>query len=555
MTNPWRGWKMKAMISFTLDPHNSHFEYNMRKRYRACEGCHHLKIKCDVSTSPGTACERCSRNNLECVRAAPRLQRDRINELEAQVQELRIALRDQSSSTTPSRSPGGLPENRNHAVLSFLDARIPPSKQQDLLRLFAHQAGAAWPVIRLPMQLDCIRAKSPALLLSMLAYSATQETQGTELDVHDELVRETMHILGDEVIGRGQRSLELVQALLIAAFWNKPTRRGLQGSCYQVVQLAADMAIDLGIAGFSLQPSPVAYFCRHEDPTSLEARRTWLACFVALSTSSISMRRPNTVPWNAYHQECLLHLESRGEPSDILLCQIVRITQLIQEISNHLCLCQLTTFVDGNDYSTHATIKTLQDKANEWTAQIPPSLALSPTLKVWRHVAMIHIYEPILHTPTNKASFAAPFIPGRIAVKDFPRPANIIPPLKSALGAIIQNCHAVIDTAAEMDPDLVLSLPSFCFAPTVVYSLFVLVTVLVAATDPVNTYGQCLTKDSFRIEQCGLKLRNLTAYIKSFDPTLSCYTTRMFDATGWLEEWYNDYTAILQRFEMTLVTK
>jgi hypothetical protein len=524
----------------------------MRTRYRACEECHRLKIKCDVSTSPEEACDRCSRNNLECVPAAPRLQRDRINELEAQVQELRNALRDQSSNTTPSRSPGSLWENHNHAVLSFLDARIPPSKQQHLLRLFAHQAGAAWPVIRLSMKLDCIRAKSPILLLSVLVYSVTQETQGTELDVHDELVRETIHILGDEVIGRGQRSLELVQALLVATYWNKTTLRGQQGSCYQIVQLAADMAIDLGIAGFSLQPSPVAYFCRHEDPTSLEARRTWLACFVALSTSSISMRRPNTVPWNAHHQECLFHLETRGEPSDILLCQIVRITQLIQEISNHLCLCQLAIFVDGNDYSTYATIETLKNKVDAWAAQIPPSLASSQTLKVWRHVAMIHIYELVLHTPTNKASFAAPFIPGRIAIKDFPKPANIISPLKTALGAIIQNCHAVIDTAAEMDPALILSLPTFCFAPTVLYSLFVLVTVLVAATDPTNTYGQCLTKDGFRIEQCGWKLRSLTAYMKSLDPTLSCYTTRMFDATGWLEEWYNDYTAILRRYETNL---
>lgn len=461
-------------------------------------------------------------------------------------------MRDQSSCTTSSRSPSSLLENHNHAVLSFLDARIPPSKQQDLLHLFARQAGAAWPVIHPPMELDRIRAKSPLLLLSVLVCSVTQETQGTELDVHDELVQETMHILGDEVIGRGQRSLELVQALLVAAFWNKSTRRGQQGSCYQIVQLAADMAIDLGIAGFSLQPSPVAYFCRHEDPTSPEARRTWLACFVALSTSSISMRRPNTVPWNAHHQECLLHLEARGEAADILLCQIVRITQLIQEISNHLCLCQLTTFVDGNDYSTYATIETLKNKVDAWAAQIPPSLASSQTLKVWGHVAMIHIYELVLHTPTNKASFAAPFIPGRIAVKDFPKPANIITPLKKALGAIIQNCHAVIDTAAEMDPALVLSLPTFCFAPTVLYSLFVLVTVLVAATDPANAYGQCLTKDSFRIEQCSLKLRSLTAYMKVIDPTLSSYTTRMFDATGWLEEWYNDYTAILRRYETNL---
>ncbi|RMZ70411.1 cercosporin resistance [Pyrenophora seminiperda CCB06] len=544
----------------------------MRKRLRACEECHRLKIKCDISTNPDAAsCDRCQRNNLECVPAAPRLQRDRISELEAQIQELTNALQERnalqeqgSSSTTPSFSPGSLSttlstsrspasplEGHDDAALSVLDARIPPMRQQHLLYLYSRNAGVAWPAIRLPMELDHLRAKCPVLLLAVITYTITQEAQGVDLEVNDDLVRETVRILGDEVIGKGQRSLELVQALLTAALWNKSTRRGLQGSCYQIVQLASDMAIDLGIAGFSLQPSPVAYFCRHPQPTSLDARRTWLACYVASSSSSISTRRPSPVPWDSYHQDCVLTLENNGNAADILFCQIVRILRLQQEISNHLCLCQIATFVDGNDYNTYSAIEVLKAKVDAWAAEIPPSLASSQTLKVFWHITMIHLYELVLHTPTNKASFAAPFIPGRIPIKDFPRPVTIIPPLKTALERIVQHCHAVVDTAAEMDPALILSLPSFCFSPTVVYALFVLVTTLVAATapDPRNTYGQCLPKDCFRIEQCGLKLRTLAAYMKALDPTLSCFTTRMIDATSWLEEWYNDYSAILRRYE------
>lgn len=524
----------------------------MRKRSRACEECQRLKIKCDVSTSPGRTCERCSRNNLECVLAAPRLQRDRIQELEAQVQELKEVLQDQSSSTTLSRSPGGLLENYNEAVLSFLDACIPLSRQQELLCFYTQHAGAAWPVVRVHIEPERLRAKSPILLLSVLVYSITQQIQGTELEVHDELIRKTMYIFGEEIIGRGQRSLELVQALLVATFWHKSTRKGLQGSCYQLVQLATDMAIDLGIAGTSLQPSPVAYFDRSENPTSLEARRTWLACFIALSTSSISTRRSIAVPWNTHHQECLLDLENRGDSSDILLCQIVRITQLIDEISSHLFLCQATTFVDGNDHSTHVKIEALRNKVDAWAAQIPPSHAASLTLKVLYHLAMVYLHELVLHTPRNKAFFAAPFIPGRISIKDYPKPAYIIPPLQTALKDIVYHCHTIVDTVTDMDTALVLSLPCFCFAPTVLYSLYVLVSLFVAATDPANTYGRCLTKDDFHIEECGLKLRHLTASMRSLDPTMSCYATRMFDATNWLKGWFDDYIGILQRYEASL---
>ncbi|KAI5269644.1 hypothetical protein E4T47_06953 [Aureobasidium subglaciale] len=362
--------------------------------------------------------------------------------------------------------------------------------------------------------------------------------QGTELETHDELVRDSIRMLGEEVIGRGQRSLELVQAMLVAAFWNKSTRKGQQGSAYQIVQLAVDMAIDLGIAGFSLQPSPAAYFSRLENTASLEARRTWLACYVALSTSSV-------IPWNGRHERCLLDLESVGVTSDIFLCQIVRITQLIQEIFTQLHLFHLATFIDGNDYSTHLTIETLKNKVDAWTAQIPPHFTASRTLKFWRHVAMVHVYEVLLHTRTNKSSFAAPFIPGRIPVKDFPMPANMIPPLSRALEALVHHCQTVVETVSDMEPGLVLSLPTFCFAPTVIYSLYVLVTALAASTSPANTYGQCLARDSFKVEQCASKLRRLTTSMQVLDPTMSSWSTRFFDATGWPEEWYNDYATIL----------
>lgn len=524
----------------------------MKKRSRACEACHRLKIKCDVSGGLEGACERCTRNNLECTPAAPRLQRDRINELEAQVQELKNVLRDGSSSVTPGESPESLLEDSHNAILFFLDARISVNKQSDLLRIAAHQLGAMWPVICLDTDLDDIRAKSPVLLLAVLTYCVTQEQQGTDLSVHDELVRETVRILADEVITRGQRSLELVQALLTTAFWNKTTRKGYQGSCYQLAQLASDMAIDLGIAGQSFLPSPPAYFSHHEDSTSLDARRTWLACFVLSSASSLQVRRPHATPWDAHHEDCLAQLETHGLPSDILFCQIVRITQLIQEIADNLGLCRLGVFVDGNSYDAHSAMELLKDKVNTWAAQVPPSLASSQTLKLWHHAAMVYIHELALHTPTNKLWFAAPFVPERIPVNDFPKPISIIPPLGAALHAAVYHCHAVVDIAGEMDPTLALGLPTFCFAPTVLYSLFVLVTMFVAATDPANTYGENLPRDSFLIENCGMRLQSLNDRMKPLDPTMSSYTSRMIDATGWLKKWYNDYNVILERYRANL---
>ncbi|KAJ1323865.1 transcriptional regulatory protein LEU3 [Microdochium nivale] len=623
----------------------------MGKRTRACEECHRLKIKCDVGDWPADknnniatntandadddesgfrsnsgrssarrSCERCVRNNLNCIPAAPRLQRDRISELESQVEQLKSELllaksqptaasNSGSPSTTPSSSSLGCScssssqdgHHRSHSVssphdyhrggdvLSFLDARLPHAKQQELLHAFVYDIAPAWPIVLLPTDdLDHARRESRVLLLCILTYTVTRHDQGASQEVHDDLIRESMRILGDEIVVRGQQSIELVLSLLVAGFWSKTAQGDSHASAFQLTQIASDMAIDLGLAGTSVQATPAAYFRRKEDPSTAESRRTWLACFLCMAAASVSTRRPIAVPWNDYHHECLLYLESLGGPSDLLLCQLVRVSVLTQEIATSLHMCSITTFLDGNTYTTHAIMDDLKARAATCAAQvlitsadgnhhhhflsdIDPSIfsitssaALSPPpppshnsglLRILWHVAMIYIHEPLFWTVTNMSSFTAPFIPGRIAVHDFARPTHPIPPLEAALPAIVTHCHAVVDIAAAeegLGPSTIVHLPSFCTAPLVTYSLYMLVNVLVATTGPRATYARYIPPETLRVGEYLAKLRGLNSRLRVVDPTMSCYTTRILDATGWLEQWYNDYVVIVQRFEASL---
>lgn len=615
----------------------------MGKRTRACEECHRLKIKCDVgnpfnsndndagnedsqdghdNTGNRKSCERCIRNNIECIPAAPRLQRDRISELGAQVEQLKNELfllrsQKQRSNASSINSPGTTlssssvgcsscssgghdPFRAPHTqlgasvdfyngrnVLSYLDARIPHAKQQDLLHFFVYEIAPQWPILLLPSDdLDHARREYPMLLLSILTYTITRSAQGTSQEVHDELIREVMRIVGDDVMVKGQQSLELVQTLLVAGFWNKSAQGEAHASCFQLTQIATDMSIDLGIAGPHLRPTPAAYFRCQDNPTSTESRRTWLACFLCMAASSVSTRRPVAVPWSSHHHECLLHLETMGDPSDVLLCQLIRVSVLTQEVSTSLNLCDLTVFMDGNSYSTHAIMDDLRNRAANCATQLihgssrgsspqtPPAgsssaaaltalasmfpfsqpTPMSGILKILWHTAMIYIHEPLFWTPTNMSSFASPFIPGRIAVHDFARPAHPIPPLETSLPLIIQHCHAIVDIAhSELAPSTIVHLPSFCTAPLITYSTYMLSCVLVSATgQPGGTYGLYLPRELLRVDEYLGKLRDLVARLKVVDPTMSCYTTRILDATGWLEQWYSDYVGIVRLFESSL---
>ena len=67
------------------------------RRGRACDACHSIKIKCELGASPGSVppCERCLRLGKTCSVSAPIRKKDRIAELEAQLEEMTRLLRMQ----------------------------------------------------------------------------------------------------------------------------------------------------------------------------------------------------------------------------------------------------------------------------------------------------------------------------------------------------------------------------------------------------------------------------------------------------------------------------
>jgi hypothetical protein len=412
-----------------------------------------------------------------------------------------------------------------------------------------HNAAVAYPVVLVESYAH-LRAHSPILLLTILAFAITGDPLGIDIPTQEELVRVAMRTLGKDVIGYGRRSLDLVQALLVATFWSRAAPLGHDhATCYQTAQLAQDMAVDLGLAGGALIASPVSYFSHAGDTNSLEARRTWLACFVAMAGTATSLRRPLSVPWNPHHNDCLLHLERHGCASDRLLCQLVRVTKLIQDIAHRFSLYHLDVFVDANDPDVHRLMVAAKADVDVWKAQIPADLAESPHMAFWYHVALIHVFEVVLHTPTNKASFAAPFIPDRISVKDFPAPEASTAIIGEILALIVSSCHAATQHAVDMGPEVVLGMPSFTFSPALIYARFILVNVLVAVSSPGNVYGRYVDPEAVRVQDRAKELAGLVDALKMFDPAMRNWTTRLTDATSWLSDWACDYMAILQRYQ------
>lgn len=75
------------------------------KRFRACDPCHSIKIKCELGSRGGEPpCARCVRLGKDCIITPPKRQKDRAAELEAQVESLSRLLQSQKLGATPTDS-------------------------------------------------------------------------------------------------------------------------------------------------------------------------------------------------------------------------------------------------------------------------------------------------------------------------------------------------------------------------------------------------------------------------------------------------------------------
>lgn len=92
-----------------------------KKRPRACDTCHSIKIKCELGSTGGAPpCSRCQRLGKECIVSPPKRQKDRVAELEAQVEALTRQLRTQNiqPEQSPVRSGESTPQTLDGSALS-----------------------------------------------------------------------------------------------------------------------------------------------------------------------------------------------------------------------------------------------------------------------------------------------------------------------------------------------------------------------------------------------------------------------------------------------------
>ncbi|EME49348.1 hypothetical protein DOTSEDRAFT_68208 [Dothistroma septosporum NZE10] len=550
-----------------------------QKRGRACVACASIKIKCALGsdTSLQPPCERCLRLNKDCVLSTPRRQKDRVAELEAQVAALTRLLQAQglqepgvsedgiSTVTASPASQGGNVTKKRRFVCSSASSRaspIPPSdnqrkdeatwdpfkidqtlsleEQRLVLQRYLTEVVPIFPLVPLPGEssLELLKVQRRTLLQAVMYAGSTGILP---IDKQEVIGKELFNHLSTSIFSGVEKNLELLQAMQVACLWYRAPRHHGHVAVYQLIQLAESVAVDIGIGGQPLTSPAIEVSAKCAEVESGDALRAWLVCYLLSSVMSLLMRRPCTVEWTKHHDESLLFLEyaPSSPASDRWLGQYFRAERLCATVAKEMELDNLSSSMDMSDPAMKRKSQSCRHHIIEWRILIPQALRTDQTLLFWDHVATAYMHEPVLHTPTNKQSFAAPFVAESLSFADIPSPElnqdHII-----AVYELVTAVQAIIDIYVSLDITTLMALPGFLYTSRAAYANFILAKLYIAVTGIGNSFSSIIDSSLLQVEEYTQKLVSLGERVHAAD--CDSAAARILRASRRMLEWYRLYT-------------
>ncbi|KAG6088222.1 hypothetical protein E4U15_006534 [Claviceps sp. LM218 group G6] len=273
-----------------------------------------------------------------------------------------------------------------------------------------------------------LRRSKPYLFLAVMA-AASSET----LAVQQMLQKELLELFAEKIIIVGEKNLELVQALQVAVIWYWPPDHFEELKFYQLVHMAAVMALDIGLGkkkaspssaaawSCSSSPSPLPNNCgggsamsmggtwreqlpRRQpppDPTSLECRRAWLTCHFLAANTAMSLHRPHLIRWTPFMTESLKLLRSCSAPgavgTDPYFCHLVWTHRMAEDIGVQLSMDDADAGVSIVDEATQRTLRGLEGELERYIGTVPADM-MQPSLKMGFCILNLYMHELVLHS-------------------------------------------------------------------------------------------------------------------------------------------------------------
>ncbi|KAI9800508.1 MAG: hypothetical protein M1825_004056 [Sarcosagium campestre] len=419
---------------------------------------------------------------------------------------------------TPSRSAPITPEVARaspqvsaliHDYADVIDRRLLSAELATaFFERYVNRMATIFPTVVFPKGTTApeIRKNKPILFLAILSVSCG----ASHPDLQRTLTKEIMKSFADRIIVNGEKSLELVQALQVATTWYWPPEHFEELKFYQLIHIAAVMALDLGLGKKSRQfgKAPVSCVWREHpwrrnpppDPESIECRRIWLNCYFGSSLVAQSLRRPNLIRWSPFLQECVDILEPSpdGHPSDREFCHWIRLQHIAEDVATQFSMDDSAARIGGiGDLKIQFAVKGFERQLEDWYGQRDKEL-LSPSLLLSAHVINLYIHEVAVHVDHNVDDFRPPFTETLLRGAQS-QPGLLTAAHIGALSSCLDAIHGIFNAFLGFEIEYIRALPIFNFV-RVAYGVIVLTKMHFAVIAPNSELGKIIGKDSLKIE-------------------------------------------------------
>ncbi|KAG5914669.1 hypothetical protein E4U42_000365 [Claviceps africana] len=565
------------------------------RKSTSCLECKLSKTRCErVASDPGDACSRCQRRSKQCVfeakllasgpstahppakspAAKPR------NETTAPggVRELRESwemprvreewqtrqvvsgareAREMRRRSTPERIQRTQPDLPSSSCSGLVSQPLTPrplpsidNKQLDIKidslisrdvaqKVFHHYVDSFVPkcpvVIFAPgTTQQHLRETRPLLFLSILSAASNDFCSAEQ---RNRLVLESRRALFERAVGRGEQSLELVQALQIASLWYRAPDGDGQLSLTQQTHIMIAMAFDLGLHQVDLT-RPVDRGGQ-EAWDRAEAQRAWLACFVLSTSISMVLRRSNMMSWSSDMDAYLSNLQkAQVSPSDGFFCELVRIEQLYHTMDQRLFLSDRHRSASVRDPLTISMAHDFRSRLNTWRSCCDLNWLQGALIEFSKFAGSLYAHEPVMHINHNINEFEAPFTYKSLQTcTSFSE--QIDTPQRLMLREIVTAAHGLLNCFLGIPLVDMLSLPPHIYGGRVIYSLILLCKLYKSMTISTRATADFLLVDDLYLDQYLDRIVFVARDLLALDTgnTLS----RSFFIVEQLRKWYHKH--------------
>ncbi|KAF7133991.1 hypothetical protein CNMCM5793_005517 [Aspergillus hiratsukae] len=333
-----------------------------------------------------------------------------------------------------------------------------------------------------------VRKSKPVLLHAIIAVSIGAIQPDSQLALLDDFYK----TIAERIVVKGEKSFDLVQALVVSCNWYTPPDHFEKLKFYQLTHMAVTLAMDLGMnRKLLVRNKPLPIFRDLKKPPSMnldspETRRTWLGCYFMAVQVAVSLRRVLLVRWQPYMDECVAILENSPDalPSDKAVIQWARLAHMTEDINFQLSSDD-TVYVPFTDPKVQYTVKVFEKQLEQWKRETPPEI-YTPVMKQSEHIVNLYIYENSMLIENGDDR--------KRTGEEYTNAAHM-----HALSVCLTSIHQVLDTICSVDIKDLISLPTVCLA-RVSFAAVSLIKLYSVISFPGSQIGQVIDPSSLKVE-------------------------------------------------------